>query len=181
MRYFKLLQGAHQEQRKGKIYQAIEERDKQGKIVRTDYPIVPSEKDLVKLFGDTKFQEVPRDQVPQTLLRAAEDIEESEKGGSPNQPADSAAYSNEESVTGTPVEDKIQVAAEEGAKDIKPNHGKDVTEKFTAAVNSNLKVFMKPGGKYTITDPDEGDKVLTTGGPISKDKVESFIEDYLET
>jgi hypothetical protein len=175
MRYFRLLVGAHQEPGK-KNYQAVVEYDKKtGKIIREEYPIVPSEKDLVKLFGEEKFQEVPRDQVPQTLLRAAED-KESEKTSPKDESSDSAAYQPDKT-----DKEEIQKATEEGAKDIGPNLGKDVTERFPVAANANLKVYMKPGGKYIIVDPDDGNKVITAGGPVSKDKVDSFVEDYLET
>lgn len=182
MRYFKLLVGAHQEKGK-KNYQAIEERDgKTGEITKQVNPIVPSEKNLEELFGNTKFVEVLRNEVPPSIRAQAE-----KQTSLLEEQADKALGGSDQDETpdvpAVPIEagDEIKAAVEQGAKDIAPpKRGRDVTNQFPLAVKSELKVYLKPGGKYSIVDPDDN-KTITSGGPIKKAKVEKFIEDYLET
>ena len=150
MGFYRLLVGTHQEPGR-RNFTVTQEKDDAGKVIAINQPIVPSDMDLVKMFGNEKFERV---QEPVTRLLQAADA-----------------------VVG--VEDQVASTPTPSSPKPKGIHGRDVTQSFPAAVEHGLQVFLKPGGKHTVVVPDTGD-IVTSAGPVKKSMVESIINDYME-
>lgn len=162
MGYFRLLQGIHQEPGR-QTFQVTEEKDDKGEVIAVNQPVIESDLDLVILFGSGKFERVP--DPPKTLLNVT--------GGTGVAPAPA------------PQPSPVAQAAAQGAVAVAepPNYGKDVTRRFPAAVENTIRVFMKPGGKYTLVDPEtEPPTVINPDGVTYKrSDVAGAIETYLES
>lgn len=74
----------------------------------------------------------------------------------------------------------VQKAAEEGAKDLKPEPlGKNVTEKFSLAAENDFKVFYKRGKGYMVTE-SVNEYIALNDKKLKKADVEEFIDEFIE-
>lgn len=161
--YFQLLYGIHSEL--GTIYKVRFERDSKSQNVKvTDRPIIHSDQNLVELFGADKFRALSDEQAAILLAEKGERVR---AASPPIKPEELALAS-----------DKVQMAAQEGAKGLKPQQKKwlrDVTKRFPAAEKCGLKVMLVKAGQYDVVD-EETAEILNGDEPLGKADVPDFID-----
>lgn len=174
MFWFQLLIGTHREQ-DGTVYKAEPIRDSQGRVLEWSRPLIHTTADLERMFGARKFRRVS-DPEARMLLAQKGQTEAGMLSVPPSLP--------------TNPESPVSVAAEKGAKGVQPsqeeevvhpiNYGVDLTGKFKGAHGLELRIFCKPGGRYTVCRVEEGNVLvpLNTDETLSKSQVAEFIKAY---
>lgn len=154
MYYYQLLVGKHQDSN-SENYSVNINRDKKGKVISVDRPIIKSEIELDKKFMPGKFRRLSEAEVNSLLNNGAVD-----KKVSPDITAPIIITGND------PVNN--------GEVD-KKNQCGNVTEQFPKAIAKSLIVYKQVDGSYFISNSSNE---MLIDNLKSRIKVHSFIKNY---
>ena len=166
--YFQLLQGCHKEIDGTKYESIVTKKDDRGRPLEVFQPVLTSNSDLVKNFGNEQFRALSKEEYETLLKKQNKKIGVLEKKA--NTP-----------IPETDLEE-MEEAVKKGAKDILPVSvlGKNVTSRFPDAIGMGLEVHISKDDRTKYLVVKKGTEELVSKNPLEKDQVEDFIDNYSE-